>query len=377
MLYRKILIDCLIFFITTLVSLSVIIWVFQAVNYLDVIIEDGRDFKTYIYFSLLNLPKIISKIFPFAIFFSFTYVISRYELKNELVIFWNIGINKIKLYNFLFTCSIVITIFQITLSSLIVPKSQSYARELLRNSDVNFIGSFLKTKNFNDTIKGLTIYIENKDEKNNLKNIFLKKQNLNNDFQITYAKEGYFQKGLNSNDLILIDGETISYLNNKITKFNFSQTNYSLSNLQSNATLATKTQENSTQDLIECILYLNFNNKELTSANNLKLANCSELNLDNIFSEIYKRLIIPFYIPILIIVSLCLIFKSKEKVNYLKFRAILFLIGLGIIIFSESTLRFINEFFIHNLTISSIPFFFIISNYVYIFYQLKNNRIKI
>ena len=85
-----------------IISASTIIWVFQAVNYLDIIIEDGRDYLIYLYFTLLNLPKIISKIFPFAIFFSFIYVISNYELRNELVIYWNIGVNKLSLYNFLF-----------------------------------------------------------------------------------------------------------------------------------------------------------------------------------------------------------------------------------------------------------------------------------
>ena len=40
-LYRKFLTDCLIFFIIALISTSVIIWVIQAVNYLDIIIDDG------------------------------------------------------------------------------------------------------------------------------------------------------------------------------------------------------------------------------------------------------------------------------------------------------------------------------------------------
>ena len=221
MLFRKLLTDCILFFTIVLFSLSIIIWVFQAVNYLDIIIEDGRDYLIYLYFTLLNLPKIISKIFPFAIFFSFIYVISNYELRNELVIYWNIGVNKLSLYNFLFLSSVLITVIQITLTSIIVPKSQDYARTILRNSNVNFFDNFVKTKKFNDLIKGLTIYIEDKDEKNNLKNIFLKKQNQNNGFQITFAKKGYFQDNLNSQTLVLINGQTISFINNNITIFNF------------------------------------------------------------------------------------------------------------------------------------------------------------
>ena len=99
-LFRKLLLDCLIFFSITLVSASVIIWVFQAVNFLDIMVEDGRDYLVYINYSLLNFPKIITRIFPFALFFSFSYVLSKYELNNELMILWNFGINKIQLINF-------------------------------------------------------------------------------------------------------------------------------------------------------------------------------------------------------------------------------------------------------------------------------------
>ena len=83
------------FFTIALISGSTIIWVFQAVNYLDIIIDDGRNYLVYLQYSLLNFPKILTRIFPFAFFFSFSYVISKYEIKNELIIFWNNGVKKL------------------------------------------------------------------------------------------------------------------------------------------------------------------------------------------------------------------------------------------------------------------------------------------
>ena len=88
-IYRKFLKDCLNFFIIALISTSIIIWVFQAVNYLDIVIDDGRNYITYLQYSLLNFPKIVARILPFAFFFSFSYVIAKYEKKNELIIFWS------------------------------------------------------------------------------------------------------------------------------------------------------------------------------------------------------------------------------------------------------------------------------------------------
>ena len=43
-LFRKLLLDYMSFFLIALLSSSIIIWVFQAVNFLDIMIEDGRDY---------------------------------------------------------------------------------------------------------------------------------------------------------------------------------------------------------------------------------------------------------------------------------------------------------------------------------------------
>ena len=166
----------MIFFFITLFSASIIIWVFQAVNFLDIMIEDGRDYWVYFSYSLLNLPKTISKLFPFALFFSFTYVLSKYELNNELMIFWNFGISKIELINFFVKFSFILFLIQVLLTSVLVPKSQDLARNFIRGSSFNFLENFIKPKRFSDSVRGLTIYSEEKDNKGIYKNVYLKKK---------------------------------------------------------------------------------------------------------------------------------------------------------------------------------------------------------
>ena len=74
LIFKKILSDYLNFFIIAIISTSLIVWVFQSVNFLDIIIEDGRSYLTYLNYSILNFPKIISKLLPFVLFFSFFYI---------------------------------------------------------------------------------------------------------------------------------------------------------------------------------------------------------------------------------------------------------------------------------------------------------------
>ena len=373
-LFRKLLFDCLVFFLITLFSTSIIIWIFQAVNFLDIIVEDGRNYLVYLNFSLLNFPKVISKLVPFVLFFSFLYVIGKYELRNELIIFWNFGINKIDIINFFIKFSFLIMLLQIFLTATIVPTSQDLARSFLRDSSYNYLENFIKPRIFNDAVKGLTIYSNSKDEFGNLKEIYLKKGSGDN-FQITFAKEGRFKKIGKNQFLELNFGETISVINNKITNFKFKKTDFNLSNFEDNTTTYKKTQEVATLDLIKCYHNLmNFN--FLNIDKNFKVENCKNDNIDNIIKELYKRIIIPLYIPVLILISLMLIFKSKENINYSKYRIFIFLIGFITIILSEMTIRLINEDFLKNLKFFVIPIILVASLYFNYLIRFKNIKVS-
>ena len=373
-LYRKFLLDCLLFFLISIISTGVIIWVFQAVNYLDIIIEDGRTYSIYLYYSLLNFPKIISKILPFAFFFSFSYVIAKYELNNELLIYWNFGINKFSFINFFFIFSVFVFFIQIVLTSFVVPYSQNIARSLIRTSDYDFVSNFIKTKKFNSTINNLTIFTESKDIEGNFRNIYIKKDTDKDSFQIIFAKKGILIENQNNPVLELYEGENTSFFNNRITSFSFSKSEFNLSSFSTNTILVKKTQEHKTKELLECIIVLTDKNFKNDIQIKDKVRNCEYKNLDNILAELYKRLVIPLYLPALMLISLFLIIHSKEKINYSRYRLIVFLIGFFLIIFSESTLKFIDKSFYNNLLIGFIPIITILFLYIYIISQLNYKK---
>ena len=373
-LFRKLLTDYLSFFFVALLSVSIIIWVFQAVNFLDIMIEDGRDYLIYIKYSLLNFPKIFSRLFPFVLFFSLFYVTIRYENNNELIIFWNFGINKITIINFIFKASLLLFLIQIILTSIIVPKSQKLAKSYIRSSNVNFLGNFVKPQKFNDTIKGVTIYTDQKDESGNLSNLYLKKKIDKNNFQVTYAKKGVFKEINNRPLLILYDGETITTKNNKITNFSFSKSDFSLNNLETNTTTYIKMQEISTLDIIRCLDFI----YELNLFNKFKkIDRCSSANTKNFIKEFYKRSIIPFYIPILSLIPFLLLISSKENTNYFRLKFLIFLLGVIAVIFSETTIRLISNSYIDNFVILILPIFLILILYLFFIkkFILRNSNL--
>jgi lipopolysaccharide export system permease protein len=225
-IYRNLATDCLKFFLLTIFTISTIIWVLQAVNYLDFVIEDGHGFFVYFKFTLLSFPKILSRIYPFAVFLSFSYILLKYEDKNELIIFWNFGVKKIHFINFFIKVSLFFVILSLLLNALIAPMAQNKARSYIRSSNLDFFESVLKPKKFVDVVQNLTIYYEKKNENGELENMFLNDKSSSNESQMTIAKTGKFEMRGDKKILVLYDGKTINNVNKKTSEFNFSKTDF-------------------------------------------------------------------------------------------------------------------------------------------------------
>jgi lipopolysaccharide export system permease protein len=240
-----------------------------------------------------------------------------------------------------------------------VPYTQELSRSILRTSEINIFESLLKTKKFNDTIKGVTIFVEKKDENGNLINIYLQKETGKNDLQITYAKKGVFKYEGNIPQLIFYDGETISSKENSINNFKFSKSNFNLSNYDTRTIKVIKTQETTSINLIKCVKLLSNKKDDFKSKNLLFIKNCDLNNLPNVLRELYKRFIIPLYIPVIVLVALLIIVISKENINYNKYKSIIYLLGFFLVIFSETTIRFVQNTLIDNYKLIIITFIFL------------------
>jgi len=369
--YKKISKDCVNFFLLVIFTISIIIWVLQAVNYLDFVIEDGHGFFVYFKYTLLSFPKIISRIFPFAIFLAFSYILLKYENKNELGIFWNFGIKKINFINFFIKFSLWFVLVSLLLNAVITPFTQDKARSFIRSSNLDFFESILKPKKFIDVIGNLTIYFDEKSKDGKLINIFLNEKTSANNSQTIFAKTATINIKSNTKILTLYDGSSINVINGKISEFEFSKTDYNISKFSSNTIMHQKTQEVTTVDLIKCSLFF----KDLIKDKNvIKINNCTSSNLENVYRELYSRLIKPLYVTFLISIALLFILKSKSDHTFNINRYKIYLFAFLFIIFLESSSKFISINVMQNLFFSILPIFFTLCIYLYFLMKLKVNK---
>ena len=377
-IYKHFLFELSRYFFLVLFTFTIIVWAVQAVNFLDLIVEDGHGVSVYLNYSLLIIPKILTKFIPLSFLIALFLTILKFEGENEFLILWTSGMNKMKIVNFFFKVSIMVTILQLIFASLINPKFLNHSRSLIKSSNLDYVSTMVKSKQFNDTIEGLTIYVEEKNENGILKNIFIRDdghvlkslENSKNSNNVTiFAKEGKIEQGSNGDYLVLRNG-TIQKENkeNEIVSINFIKTNMQMEGLQTKSIIMPKIQETSTKILIDCIT---------SDKIKIEILNCpqTDTKIDTL-AELNRRFGMPLYIPgISLILSFLLISRKEQKRNSL-YKYFYFGLSFVILVTAEILVRYSGKSFLYSylyylLPLICIPFF-----YYLLFRQFYNENLK-
>ena len=360
------------FFILSSCAVTIIVWVIQAVNYLEFVTEDGHSFKVYFLYTIYSLPKIFNKLIPFMFFFSLFFTLIKYEEQNQTLIFWTNGINKITFVNIIITFSIFFLFLNLIFSLIIVPMSQDKARSFIRESNIDYLPLLIKPKKFIDTVENLTIYSDKKN-KNTLENIIIKDSFSRSKSKIIYAKKGYFTENNNKNFLILTNGKILNINDGKTNSFDFNETQINLSKYTSKTTTVPKIQEINTKILLSCLI-----KGELTKRKNSNLIfRCdSTLALKNkISQELFSRIFKPFYMPLLALIGSLLLIKSKNSQGFPKYKFKVFTSGVIVISISEITTKFFSANLNESFLIFMMPFVLFFLLYLFLKNQFRLNII--
>ena len=164
---------------------------------------------------------------------------------------------------------------------------------------------------------------------------------------------------INEKILFLFNGQIISQKKNNDNEIiSFEQINIDLGDLRTTTIKQPKIQETSTLRLIECF-----------SSNEFIDKNCNPKYKKEIIPTLSRRVITPFYIPVLALVCSLLLIKSQRKFfNKLS----IFFYGFSILIFTELAVRYtgINRF----IMALFITFPFILFSIIYFFFIYKFSK---
>ena len=359
-IYNYITLELIKSFILILFSLSLIAWTVRAVNFLDLIVDSGYSTSTYFTYSMLNLSNIMTKFIPLSFLLALLLTIIKLERQNELIILWTSGVGKYKITNLFFLISLIIFLIYIIFSTIITPTALNKSRALIKQSGVDTVSNLIKPNIFSDTFKGLTFYVEEKED-NVIKNIFIKddSNNLNSLLPKNSSaknKTVIAEKGvISKNKIILENGIIQSYQNDNTVKIiQFNKTLLNFDNLDNRVIKDVKIQETSTYKILSCLKNYYYN--QIPEG---YVKNCPKNNIAIVIETFSRRIIMPLYIPLVSILICFIIIYTKNKKKKIINRYLFFTISFVFLILSELLVRYSGiskiGFYIYLL----IPFIFL------------------
>jgi lipopolysaccharide export LptBFGC system permease protein LptF len=360
-IYQNFLKEILKTFLVIIFGLSLIALTVRAVNFLDLIIDNGYPVSIYFLYSILNLFGIAPKFIPLAYLVAVIVFILKHINNSEFIILWTSGVKKIQLVNLLLFTSTIVLIIYLILSTFITPLALNKSRQLLNSDKLNSFLPTVRPQQFTDSFKGFTFIVKKK-FKNELEHIFLNDNtgllksltpNSSNSSSTTIVAEKGFVEG---KDLFLLNGQIItSRKNQEATEvIKFEELNVNLSGLTTSTIKKSKLQETSTVKLLKCFTA----NEE----NEI----CNDDSKKEILPILLRRIILPFYIPVISIICSFLLIKNY---SFFSNKFSIFTYSFFLLILTELILRFtgIN----YNLRISYIVAPFILLALFYILLNFK------
>ncbi len=358
-IYQNFLIEILRTFLIILFGLSIIALTVRAVNFLDLIVENGYSVAVYFKYSILNLFGIALKFIPLSFLLSLTIFIVKHLQESEFIILWTSGVKKIQVVNLFFLSSIIVLIFYLILSTYLTPLALNKSRQLLSKDQLNSLLPTVRTHQFSDSFKGFTFIVEKKIN-NEIQNIFLHDKgsnltnlssNIDNVSNTTIvAKSGYIDK----KKMFLLQGQIISSKkdNSKNEVIKFEQLNIDLGNLNTTTIKKPKLQETSTLKLVNCVFLKRRDNDF-----------CKDDSDSEIISTLNRRLVLPIYIPVISLICSLLIIRSK-KIYFSKI--CIFIYSFSLLVFTELVVRYTGINNITRLLFISLPIILLILFYAFL-----------
>ena len=355
-------------FLVILFGLSIIAWTVRAVNFLDLIVENGYSIVTYFQYSFLNLAAILTKLIPLSFLLSLMIFLVKQIQDNEFIILWTSGVKKLKIVNLLFFVSIFVLLFYIIFSAFVTPYALNKSRNLLNKEGFNSFLPTIRVQQFSDSFTGFTFIVEEKFE-NEVKNVFMYDKsnalkNLTSSQSETTATTVIAKEGIvKDRKMFLFDGSIITTNQNNgendIVKFE--QINIDLKNLKTGTIKQFKFQETSSINLVNCII----NPSAI-------IINCNENVNSEIITVLNRRFFLPFYMPVVALICSFLLIKAQSKKNYFLNKYSIFVLGFLVLIYSELIIRFTGISKVIGTLFVISPF--ILIPIIYLFLILKLNR---
>jgi len=155
------------------VSLTSIIWLTQALRFVDFIVRRGISFVNFLELTLLLLPSLLLFILPFTLLCAVVHVYYRLMMDSEMLVLSGAGLSRFQIARPAIGVAAGVTAIAYAISLYLLPVSYHEFKGMQTFLRDNYASLLLQEQVFNSPVEGLTVYIRQRDKDGTLHGILV------------------------------------------------------------------------------------------------------------------------------------------------------------------------------------------------------------
>jgi lipopolysaccharide export system permease protein len=210
-------------------TLTGIVWLMQALRFVDFIINRGLSVSDFLYLTLLILPSLLTMILPIALLIAVVFIYNKLSNESELVVMKAAGLSRFELSYAAMIAGGLVMITTYVFTLYLQPTANRQFRDMKEFLRDNYASILLQEEVFNHPVDGMTVFIRERTDTGELKGILVH-DNRKASAPITMmAEEGVLVQTPNGPSFKLEKGVRQERADGRVSWLNFDNYNLDLS----------------------------------------------------------------------------------------------------------------------------------------------------
>lgn len=216
------------------VVITLVVWMTQCLQRIDIIVEHGASVAVFAWLSLLIVPSLLSVIIPFAIFGAAVYALQRLHSDSEIAVIFAAGVSRWRIAAPLLFITFFGAAATLWVNLDLMPRSYRTLKQSVADIRADFAGSILRSGEFTTVINGLTIYVEESRPGGQFVGLLVNDYRDGKHPETYMAQRGLLRETENGPVLYLVNGniQQVARYTNDVDFVKFEETAINLSSFQ-------------------------------------------------------------------------------------------------------------------------------------------------
>lgn len=202
-------------------TLTGIVWLTQALRFVDYIINRGISFLTFVHLTALIIPSLLTVVLPFALLSAVLFTYYKLISDSELVVLQSAGLSRWQIARpaLQFAGCVMVLGYFITL--YLLPLTYSQFRDMQAFLRDNYASLLLQEEVFNSPVEGLTVYIQSREDNGVLRGILVHDSRESSRPVTMMAQEGRLMQTSQGPRFLLVNGNRQELQDGRLSVLNF------------------------------------------------------------------------------------------------------------------------------------------------------------